>query len=539
MEIAGLIFGVLSTLELCLKLTSEIETLVRQYKKVESDFEWASQRLGFCKATFDVWIQFWNIKKDTSRKSLHALWGPDGTDMIQSHLEAINRMCTKASRSQKQYKCDFEVSRSKLRRLRGKVRFSFSGRKELEEHLNNLRVEFNLVTKEAERFFVARNPTASASTITKERIQGVMRGSGMMDPDRALSVQRTSKELFYGLEVKQLRLNLDLALQPDYVSRRQLRTLQFDAQALHERSVKLPVVVNNAFARERSASKIALPSVFVLEAGEKSMFEASVGGAHLPNGAAPPKLPQTKSFNAIAMSRANQSTTGEKDADSNESFILACPREPEYGIHQFFVHSTRPAKPQTPRPKSISLKQLFDAIPRVINQPLSRNFSITWQFDLAYTLALSVLNLQGSGWLDALHSGNIYQRDTIPKSALKHSVKVCGTDISVLEETPLEASFRQMGQMGTVSSLKPEIFRLGILMLEIGLARSVSSMSIEGGIYNSISEALDRLFGELEHSVGPIYAEATRSCLTGDFESDYDLTPSSLTRSYISTVLEP
>lgn len=536
MEVAGLVFGVLSTLELCLKFTSEIETLVREYKSVESNFEWASQRLRFYKTDFDVWIQFWNIERDTPKKSFYVLWGRTGTDTIQAHLKGIKVMCEKASQSQAQYKRDFEASRSKLRKFRGKVRFSFSGRKELEGHLNGLRLEFDLVTREAERFFMARNRSVSISTVTKERIRGIIRESGMMDPDRALSVQQTSKELFYGLEVAQLRLNLDLALQPDYVSKRQFRDLQFDAQKLHEESVKLPVVVNNAFAREKSASKIAPPSVFVFEAGEKSSLDGSAEVKRNFDGATAPRPSQTKDFGTIAVSKANQSASGEDDTNPDESFILECPRTQQYSIYRFLVHSAGFVEAQTTRANSISLEKLFDNIPRRICQPPSRDFSITWQFDLAYTLALSVLNLQGSGWLDTLHSGNIYQRDTIPRSALQHSVKVCGNDILAPKETPLEMFFRPARNR---SRLKPEIFRLGILMLEIGLARSVSSISKDNGMSNLTSETLDRLFGELEHSVGPIYAEAAWACLVGDFKFDYDMSIDSFIKSYISTVLEP
>lgn len=519
MEVAGLVFGALGALDVCFKACQDIKQYVRHYKNVDSDFEWASTRLAIFKTTFNDWVELWNIERNTPEETFNCFWGLAGTNAIKTHLKGIEHLCKKTNESQAKYKHAFEKKRSKFRVLTGKIRFTSSGRQELEDNLNNLRLEFDWIKSEAEVFFTRHNPTVSISGITKARICGIASESRVMD--QAISVQQTSTQLFNGLEVGRLTLNLDLALQPDYVSKQQFKELPFDARKLHKESAKFPVVVNNISSIGNNFSP---PSVFVLEAVEKANFQS------------PAQALQTKSFKTIVKSAvANQSTAMANGRGPNESFFLKCPSGPKFAMYQFLVHSTG-FSPQPPEQNSISLQEFFDNFPQRSDQPTSRRtFAITWQFDLAYTLAVSVLNLQGSGWLNTLHSSNIYQRSSLFSSP-SLSVKVRGGDSLAHKETPLDKLFRK------ASYLKPEIFRLGILMLEIGLARSVSTIfrDLEGGINEWTSDGLlRRLFCELDHSVCPIYTEITRACLEGDFASDDELSEASLMRSYISTVLEP
>ncbi|KAH0606976.1 uncharacterized protein H6S33_002964 [Morchella sextelata] len=530
MEVAGLVFGVLGALDVCLRVSKEINGLVRDFKNVGLDFEWASKRLDIHNAQFKSWIEFWDIKKSTPTKTFHTLWGPEGTKAIHDHLEGLEILCTKAAQSQEKYKRTLErAGKTKLKAFqmfRGKFRYTISGKNEFEENLNKLRSEFGLVEREAEEFFLRCHPNTSRGSISKAMIDDIVKESAMMDD--VMKIQQITMHLFNGLDLDNLPGRLELSLQPDYVSKNQFRELEFDTQRLDKKSTKLPIIVNGKADVSFPDCQYHLPfqSVFVLEAGEEYTFETPQ-----------PTSLRVESFMTIVVS--DQLNLGEYDTSlsDNESFSLKCPPNPKHEGYRFLVHRTGSSSiSNQPRP----LNELFDNIPRHPDQhPLRTKFPITWQFDLAYTLAASVLNLQGSGWLNTFHSENIYQRENLHRSTI-HTLKVwaggCKLSGYDLDETALDRIFRRPRNS---YHLKPEIFLLGVLLLEIGLARSGWAILGDLEHIRTREEKLVQVYLRLDDSVCPKYTDITRACLEGDFEFDDDMDPQKTLKSYISKVLKP
>ncbi|KAI5847722.1 hypothetical protein DFP73DRAFT_542802 [Morchella snyderi] len=546
MEVAGLAIGIVGILDISLRITKEIDGFVRDFKSVGWEFQWASKRLDIYNVQFKNWIEFWDIHE---RTPFHTLWGPEGTNAINDHLKGIKILCTRAAESQEKYKRTLEKEYKRtlekehkrtlsegryltlekankyqpntLRLLRDKIRYAVSGKNEFKEVFDNLRMEFGLVEQEAMDFFVRCHPNTSRGSVSRAMIDDLVKEQGMMD--RAMKTQQTTMHLFNGLEVKNLQLTLDLSLQPDYVSKKQFRELEFDTRRLNKKSAKLPIIVNDPGSAPSHQWRHSLQSVFVLEAGEESRFDTSL---------------RIKKFNSIVIldqsrRRANDTSTNLGHDVKFESFSLKCPPNIKYDGNRFLVHSTGTNVISEPR----RLNELFDNDPRHQSQHPSRtNFPITWQFDLAYTLAASVLYLQGSGWLTTFHSGNIYQRENPHRSTI-HTLRVCGSDINYnLKKTPLDKVFRRPNYS---HDLGPEIFLLGVILLEIGLARSGSAILEDVGHIKTSEQKIAEIYVRLDNSVCPIYTDITRTCLEGDFEFDDDMDRQKILKSYISKVLEP
>ncbi|KAI9858822.1 MAG: hypothetical protein M1813_007289 [Trichoglossum hirsutum] len=211
-----------------------------------------------------------------------------------------------------------------------------------------------------------------------------------------------------------------------------------------------------------------------------------------------------------------------------------------------FLYQLPPSYDPRITPSVITLHDLMSNLttdaptPRHTSKPSLGN-----RFYLAHTLALTVLNIHGSGWVHK----NIWSRGVVvlPSNPILGSgsqpypipylagwglarPSVASTVLAI--NTDVEPNFyrhpSRQGQPKTAFTAEHDIYALGVVLLEIALWRTISSVfrkqidkaTVEGRLPppDMVKKALlDKARMDIPREMGEEYAKAVEKCLKGDF----------------------
>jgi hypothetical protein len=183
------------------------------------------------------------------------------------------------------------------------------------------------------------------------------------------------------------------------------------------------------------------------------------------------------------------------------------------------------------------------------------------RFFLAYALSLTVFNIHGSGWVHK----NIWSRGVaiFPSKTTHHQIPYLngwglarptlgGTDLAA--DGDIETNFYRhpvrQGYPETPFTIQHDLYALGVMLLEIGLWRTVSTVfkkqirkaKVENRLPppEKIREALvEKARSEVPCEMGRSYTRAIERCLMGDFGvEEIDRNGAALSMAFRKTVMD-
>jgi hypothetical protein len=250
---------------------------------------------------------------------------------------------------------------------------------------------------------------------------------------------------------------------------------------------------------------------------------------------------------------------GEEPDQSNQPTIysLQClGYKDEVDKHRFTFFYQLPPVSSDVENKLLTLHELINQLDDKTRQPLKP--SLGSRFNIAYCLALSLLNIHGSSWLHKniwsrgillFHKGDngIEPFETKPTGTSKTCLgflgdwgyaRPIGGNTQMRSNFDIESNLylhpERQGSPGREFARRHDIYALGVVLLEIGVWRTASQLfgsqikdAQRAGKLPKSKDVYTALLGlakmQLGKEMGERYAAAVVACLTGDLSQTSDL----------------
>jgi hypothetical protein len=353
-----------------------------------------------------------------------------------------------------------------------KIKFVFSGKKELDTHLAELRKYLDDVRGDAMMLFFTEHRNIAHGQLSAERIDSAVLERSETSTVRAAHTVRKASGILYGaLEVNCKSFNkLELGLQTS--SRFGKASCEaFDATgAFRDETVKFPFVVSHAI-QEQLCSCAYIAEVFLGAAG------GSVGSI------------EHNEFQWILRNCSNR--CGQRNS-------ILYPMQKEQNKHICLLH---PASQATTSRLShatdtatvpVSLQMLFQELTTSDYRKSRSTFPMKKRLDVAYRLAYSVLQIEAR-WFEWLQPENILQRGSNGRG-FDISLRISGDHRLRFGSTPFDKFLPQK---------RIQVFQLGVVLFEIGMGESICNSSRDP------EDLIEEMYSEML----PAYAMVVETCL--------------------------
>jgi len=529
-SIVGLAASAVTFLELAIKTTSIIATLAKNYREASDDVDRAEVWFDRHKAILDLWMKFWGISPggnlDTPNGCdyMSNLWGPRGKATITGHLRSLHKLTQQCTKLQKQYSTELvRFSEKKRHRFRKKARFAFSGKEEFESINESIRRQLDALQSDAKMMFLERHPSFNPGDLTKTAIKAVVQE--VREIDNVLYIREASSMILETLTIPSIA-EMELKLRRGFTGRETFT--RATSEALMEDTVKLALslTVNEPhddglgpggdFSLVPAASQRLHTVVELDDKPVHSSVATRIGKKSVTEYQAITHLFQASLFQAAY-------------GDSTSPAVYR--PSPELGTPKLIFHNMQYMEvPKRP------LAHLFEELETLGGTDAFQKFPIRDRLELAYLLAVTVMNLHETGWLTKLCSHHVTWGGEDYGGKKCYSLKVLGQDIC--ENRDLSTPFDIF--KNSALQVSANVFSLGLLLHEVGTGQLIQRKApVDPAVIQLPWQPgwhADRLLLQTGNIISNTYASVVETCLKGAFDRS---TQKHFLHSYFAQVIQP
>lgn len=475
------------------------------------------------KVIFDVWMRFWGISPG-GYDCMANLWGPEGKKMITGHLESIHRLTHRCTELQEQYGSEFSKFKKNKKKFKflKKLLFVFSGKKEFESINESIRLQLDALQSDAKAMFLETHPSFKPGDLSKTEIKNTIQETQELDNVR--NVRRASSTILETLTIPTIA-EMELKLRRCFTGKETFTLAT--SKALMEDTVKFPLsltVKDPRGDRLNPYDEFSSNLHTVVEFDDKTVH-SSVGVS----------ISEASAIEYEAITHLFQESLSQ--VPYGDSIRAVYRLSPEFGTPKLIFH-TRFADEreefshdcmQVPKRP---LAHLFEELETLGGTDAFQKFPIRDRLELAYLLAVTVMNLHETGWLTKLCSHHVTWGKEHYEGKKYCSLKVLGQDIC--ENGDLSTPFDIF--KNSALGVSPNVFSLGLLLHEVGTGQLIQRKAPVEQLAWQPAWHADRLLLQTGNIISNTYATVVETCLRGAFDIS---THEHFLLSYFAQVIQP
>lgn len=526
-SIIGLTASALALLELAIKTISVIAQLAKKYRDAAEDMEMAEWWLSRHKVTLSIWIDFWAIK-GSAGDCMSVLWGPEGKATITGHLQSLRNLTEKATELQKRYSSEL-IRFSEKRRLKflKKARFVFSGKTDFESVNESIRVQLETLQSDAKTMFLQEHPFFNPGELSGTAIKTVVQE--IREIDTVLYVQKVSSRVFDALAVSGIA-EMDLKLRPGFTGKETFTLTT--SEAVLEHSVKLPLSFS---IRQLGNGRKDSDNFTLVSTADQKLCTVVEFDDTSEHPGLDPRIEKRNPKELQAITHLFQASIPQFPHTDTAPYVYHLSPEigsPKLIFHDMCVDESEHFNQNYMQIPKQPLATFFKELQTLGGTDAFQKFPIRDRLELAYLLAVTVMNLHGTEWLTKLCSNHVsWGKEDY--GAKKHcSLKVLSQDMceNTRETTPFDI-FRP-----SALEISTNVFSLGLLLHEIGTGQLIQKTEPNDQLKWRPAWHADRLLLQTGNIISNTYASVVAACLKGDFETT---TRKDFLSSYFARVIQP
>ncbi|KAF8424717.1 hypothetical protein EV426DRAFT_89681 [Tirmania nivea] len=527
-SIAGLASSILTFLDLAIKTTIIIASLAKNYQGASDDVDRAEIWFARHKAILDVWMKFWGISPPDGYDCMSILWGPEGKTTIAGHLRSLKNLTLRCTELQKKYSSELMTFSEKRRhKIWKKARFAFSGKGEFEFTNESIRLQLDALQSDAKTMFLERhpfNPGELSKTAINHMVQEIR------EIDNALYVRKASSAILKTLTVPSIA-EMELKLRRCFTGKETFTLTT--SKALMEGTVKLPLSLTVTGIRDNglecnddfSLVPTASQKLHTVVEFDDKTVHSSVGM----------RIGKENTTEYQAITHLFQASLSQVPyGDSIPAIYRLSPElgTPKLIFHDMFADDGEEFSHDTMQVPKRPLAHLFEELESLGGTDAFQRFPIRDRLELAYLLAVTVMNLHETGWLTKLCSHHVTWGKEHSEERKHCSLKVLGRDICENGDrsTPFDI-FKN-----SAVNVSANVFSLGLLLHEVGTGQLIQREApIEQLAWQPAWHA-NSLLLQTGNIISYTYASVVETCLKGTFDIS---TQENFLRSYFTQVIQP
>ncbi|KAF8456381.1 hypothetical protein BGX38DRAFT_1164416 [Terfezia claveryi] len=469
-----------------------------------------------------VWMEFWRISPG-EYDYMENLWGPEGKTTITGHLESIRRLTKRCAELQRQYSSELSQFKNKRKfKFLKKFLFAFSGKKEFESINESIRLQLYALQSDAKAMFLERHPSFKPGDLSKTAVKNTIQE--IQEIENVRNVRRASSTILKTLSIPTIA-EMELKLRRCFIGKETFTLAT--SKALMEDTVKFPLslTVKEPHGDGPKPNDDLSPNLHtVVEFDDKtvhSSVEMSIGEA---------SAIEYQAITHLFQASLSQAPHG----DSIRAIYRLSPElgTPKLIFHTMFADKGEEFSHRCMQVPKRPLAHFFEELETLGGIDAFQKFPIRDRLELAYLLAVTVMNLHETGWLTKLCSHHVTWGKEHYEGKKYCSLKVLGQDIC--ENGDLSTPFDIF--KNSALDVSANVFSLGLLLHEVGTGQLIQRKAPVEQLARQPAWHADSLLLQTGNIISNTYATVVETCLRGTFDIS---THEHFLRSYFARVIQP